>query len=359
MNFTLHLTERCNLDCTYCVNCKKNSDMSEDVLYKACDLAFSKGNSAGICFFGGEPLLRKDLIFKAVDYCEKKSRETGKKIRYKMTTNGTLLDNEFISFAAKKHLEIGISFDGKAQDICRRYVNGNGTFSDMERISKIILRKMPLTYAMLTLSPDAVDIFCESVKYLHDLGYKRVTATIAYGNRVNWTEEKLAILREQFENIALFYSKIFTTGERFFFSPFDSKIRECISGYNPSERCHLGYRQMPVSTEGKLYACTQFMEDENYCFGDVFTGVDVKKQIEIAKQSRTPDECKECELNGRCTNSCGCMNRLETGNENTVSPVQCAYERMLIEICDKMADELFEKHPDQFKKRFYNEKRKG
>lgn len=359
MNFTLHLTERCNLDCTYCVNCKKNSDMSEEVMYKACDLAFSKGNGAGICFFGGEPLLKKDLIYKAVDYCGKLSRDTGKKIRYKMTTNGTLLDKDFIDFAARNKIEIGLSFDGKAQDICRRYINGNGTRSDLEKISGQLLRKMPLTYAMLTLSPDAVDMFCESVVYLHDLGFKRVTSTIAYGYRVNWTEEKLERLREQFIKIAEFYSRLFEKGERFFFSPFDSKIRECISGYNPAERCHLGYRQMPVSTVGKLYACTQFMEDENYCFGDVFSGIDVKKQLEIAKQSRTPEECKECELNTRCTNSCGCMNRLETGNENTVSPVQCAYERMLIEICDEMAEKMFKNHPAQFKKRYYTEKRKG
>lgn len=359
MNFTLHLTERCNLDCTYCVNCKKNLDMSEEVMYKACDLAFSKGDSAGICFFGGEPLLRKDLIYKAMDYCRRLSEKTGKKIYYKMTTNGTLLDEEFIDTAAKNRLEIGVSFDGKAQDICRRYANGNGTLDDLERISKILLKKMPLSYAMLTLSPDAVDMFCESVEYLYKLGFRRVTATIAYGHRVNWTEEKLDILRQQFRYLASLYSNIFADGKRFFFSPFDSKIRECISGYNPAERCHLGYRQMPVSTEGKLYACTQFMEDERYCFGDVFNGIDVKKQIEIAKQSRTPEECKDCGLKTRCTNSCGCMNRLETGNENTVSPLQCAYERMLIEICDEMAEDMFKKYPDRFRKRYYTEKRKG
>lgn len=353
MNFTLHLTERCNLDCTYCVNKKCNSDMTEEIMRKACDLAFSKGNTAGICFFGGEPLLRKDLIYKAFDYCTMLSEKTGKEIRYKMTTNGTLLDEEFISKAKEKNLEIGMSFDGTAQDICRRYADGRGTLKDLERISKILLKKMPLSYAMLTLSPDAVEKFSEAVEYLYSLGFKRVTATIAYGNRVSWTEEKLKILEKEFHKIAVFYSSLFEKGERFFFSPFDAKIRECISGYNPSERCHLGYRQMPVSTEGRLYACTQFMNDEDYCFGDVFTGVDTKKQIEIAKRSREPIECKDCALKGRCTNSCGCMNRLETGNENTVSPVQCAYERMLIGISDELGEELFKKYPEHFKKRYY------
>ena len=86
MNLTLHLTERCNMDCSYCVNDKCDRDMSEEVLYAACDLSFSKGKTAGICFFGGEPLLKKELIFKALDYCQRKSAVTGMPFKTKMTT---------------------------------------------------------------------------------------------------------------------------------------------------------------------------------------------------------------------------------------------------------------------------------
>ena len=77
MNLTLHLTENCNMDCSYCIREKCPKDMSEEVLLKACDLAFSKGTRAGLCFFGGEPLLKKDLIYKALDYCSEKSKATG------------------------------------------------------------------------------------------------------------------------------------------------------------------------------------------------------------------------------------------------------------------------------------------
>ena len=46
MNLTLHLTENCNMDCTYCIREKCPKDMTEDVLLAACDLAFSKGKRA-------------------------------------------------------------------------------------------------------------------------------------------------------------------------------------------------------------------------------------------------------------------------------------------------------------------------
>ena len=95
MNFTVHLTENCNMACSYCLREKTPRDMSPETLYKTIDLAYSKGNKAGFCFFGGEPLLKKDLIYEALDYCEKKTSETGMPFACKMTTNGTLIDEEF------------------------------------------------------------------------------------------------------------------------------------------------------------------------------------------------------------------------------------------------------------------------
>jgi uncharacterized protein len=109
---------------------------------------------------------------------------------------------------------------------------------------------------------------------------------------------------------------------------------------------------MPVAPDGKLYACTQFIGDEDYCLGDVFNGVDREKQRRLASRAATPESCKECALRTRCTNSCGCMNRLETGNENIVSPLQCAYERMLIEISDEIGNALFAADERAFRKRY-------
>ena len=352
MNFTFHLTEQCNMDCTYCIREKRSRSMSEETLKAACDLAFSRGNSAGICFFGGEPLLERDLIEKTLDYCAERSAETGKPFFCKMTTNGTLLDEAFIQRAKKSGMSIGVSFDGLAQDTCRRYADGSGSFADMERIAKMLLQEMPDSYAMLTLAPQAVEKYADSIQYLHALGFRKVTATIAYGRRVHWTDAHLELLQTELKKLAAFYIRRIEKGEYFFFSPFDSKIRECISGMNPSERCHLGFRQMPIAADGKIYACTHFIGDEDYCLCNVFNGIDTAKQLALSRRNATPDACRECDLNTRCTNSCGCMNRMETGNENQVSPLQCTYERMLISVSDQLAEELFQKNPALFQKRF-------
>ena len=352
MNLTLHLTDNCNMDCSYCIREKCPKDMSEEVLIKACDLAFSKGQRAGLCFFGGEPLLKKDLIYKALDYCEEKSRETGMRFDCKMTTNGTLLEEKFLERARKADMGIGLSFDGTAQDVCRFFVGGQATSKVVEEKAKLLLKYMPDSTALATIAPQAVPYYADSVKYLHDLGFNRVSFVIAYGRKVNWTEEDLNLLREQLEKTARYLKELFIAKDRFYMSAFNAKISDCIRGRNSADRCHLGVRQMPVTPSGELYPCTSFINDKAYCLGNVFDGLDEAKIIAMAKKEATPETCIGCDLVKRCTNSCGCANRMNTGDENKVSPLQCTYERMLIEISDLLGEELYQIDPERFAKEF-------
>ncbi|MBR5088611.1 MAG: radical SAM protein, partial [Ruminiclostridium sp.] len=325
MNFTLHLTESCNLACKYCPNPKSPKRMSEKVMYAACELAFSRGNIGGLCFFGGEPLLEKELIYKAIDRCEELAAGKNMKTGFRMTTNGTLLDEEFIARAKACRMVIGVSFDGLRQDENRVFrEGGGGTLAVLEQKAKLLLGEMPESYAMMTISPSAAGDWFESVRYLYSLGFRRIIATIAYGKLVKWTDGDMDILRGELDKLAEFYTDILLHSKRrFYFSPFDSKISDCIKGKNTAEHCHLGFRQMPVDTDGNIYPCTQFIGDRDWYIGNVFDGIDVKRQIEISKRQSMPEECRECGLNKRCTNSCGCTNRLETGDENRVSPLTC------------------------------------
>lgn len=352
MNLTLHLTENCNLNCKYCLRVKKPSDMSEEVLFKALDLTYFKSKQAGVCFFGGEPLLRKDLIYKALDYCDAKSKETGIPFKSKMTTNGTLLDEEFLKRAKEVDMGIGLSFDGISQDDCRCFPDGSGSHKIVEEKAKLLLKYLPYSYAMLTLDPSVADKYFESVKYLYSLGFVRILTTPAYGKKVDWTDEAIGTLREQYIKTAEWFAEIILSGKRLYLTPFSPKIIECINGKNAAEHCHLGLKQMPVDVNGKLYPCNSFIGDEDFCLGDVFNGVDYAKQIELAKRASTPKTCVDCDLVKRCTNSCGCANRMNTGNENEVSALQCTIERMTIEVSDMIGEKMFASDPERFKEVF-------
>lgn len=352
MNLTLYLTEDCDLDCTYCTQEKTPAVMSAEVLKRACELAFSDGASAGLCFFGGEPLLCEDMIFEAMDICGSLSEKYGKPVYYRMTTNGTLLTDRMLERAAAEGMETALSFDGLMQDICRKYRSGRGTFADVEAAAKRLLAVLPASTAMMTAAPQAVGRFAASVRYLYDMGFRRIHAVPAYGSKVKWVGSAQEILAEQMAEAADFYKKCLLDGDPFYFSPIETKIRSLLSGINVNDRCHLGFSQMPVATDGNIYACNQFMGDEDYCLGNVYDGISVRKCAALALRRELPLSCQSCSFKSRCLNSCGCLNRLETGSEDTVSPFQCSYEKMLIHLADDTAAQLSTADPAGFESYF-------
>ncbi|SCW30385.1 radical SAM additional 4Fe4S-binding SPASM domain-containing protein [Ruminococcaceae bacterium YRB3002] len=354
MNLTLHLTERCNMDCSYCLRVKRPCDMPEEVLYKALELAFSKGQNAGVCFFGGEPMLKKDLILKALDRAKTMSDSSGKPFACKMTSNGTLLDEDFLKRAKEAGMVIGLSYDALGQDISRRFADKDhsSTSAVLREKAELLLKYLPDSVALITVAPQAVPYYAESVKHVHDLGFKQASCVLAYGSRVNWTDGDMEILRGELDKTVDYMTELFRKSDRFKVTPLCSKITECIKGVNPASRCHLGVRQMQVDVRGDLYPCTSFVGDPDYLMGNVFDGVDESRVSALAAKSNMPETCRNCELNKRCTNSCGCSNRMNTGDENKISPLQCTYERMLIDAADRLGNILFTIDQARFAKYF-------
>ena len=118
VHLTLHLTDRCNLACRYCYQKHGTADMARETEETAID-RLATGNNPGVVFFGGEPLLRRGLMFALADRCE--AREPGR-FHYKVTTNGTLLDESFLAETTRRRLSVALSCNGvrEAHDKARR-----------------------------------------------------------------------------------------------------------------------------------------------------------------------------------------------------------------------------------------------
>lgn len=116
----LALAESCNLACTYCY-CSAVRDMpnqglmSEAVAKKAIEWLFEVSadeKELGITLFGGEPLTNKPVLKFVMDYSDELAKEQGKTIQYKMTTNGTLLDDMVIDYIKMHNFGLMVSLDG-------------------------------------------------------------------------------------------------------------------------------------------------------------------------------------------------------------------------------------------------------
>lgn len=364
MNLTLHITDRCNMRCAYCVHDYSPRQMSLETAFAAVDLSVrSQGNSlipsgcmhTGLCFYGGEPLLNRELIEKTVAYCEPLRAGTGEVFHYLLVTNGTLLDESFLRFAAEHEIGIGLSHDGLMQEQSRRMEDGTSSADRLEETIDLLLRYCPRSTAMCTIHPPLADRLAESVRWLFGKGFRKVQTVPAVGVKADWTPDALETLEKQYRLLSDLYIEKTRAGDDFELTLFENKIRSHImDGRGINQTCRFGKRQLSVAPDGVIYPCVQFLDLPEYRMGDVFDGLIAKNVERVAeKGSKEPIECQTCALRKRCKYNCCCMNRLTTGHIDEISPLTCSFERLAIRYADRTANILMAEENARFIRKHY------
>lgn len=148
----LEVTGKCNLRCKYCIyndtyihNREFNKeDMTLETAKKAIDYFFAHGkDKISITFYGGEPLIRYELLKQIIEYSNKMNTTYNKKISFGFTTNMTLLTDSMAEyFASIPNLNIMGSLDGSKDihDEYRKKVDGSGSFSEAFNGLKILCK---------------------------------------------------------------------------------------------------------------------------------------------------------------------------------------------------------------------------
>jgi uncharacterized protein len=331
--------------------------MSREVAFAAIKLGMENKKASGLLFYGGEPLLDKELIYNIVDYSEKIKKETGHNFYFKMTTNGTLLDEEFLKFSRKINMPIGFSHDGPAQDDCRRLKNGDGTFSLLEEKIPLLLKYQPYATAMSVMDPSTVHKAASTVKFLFDKGFRYITMSLNYSKTALWTKKHLTILKGEYKKMAQMYIKWTKAEEKFYLSPFEMKILSHLKGdkYNEDRR-RMNKEQPSVAPDGKIYSGSRYVGQSAFEIGDVFSGIDSEKHKTINNLGGIPyTPCKGCALITRCNYAFDNLCCVAGEIVSEVSPVQCAHERLITPIADKVAEKLYRERNALFIHKHYNE----
>lgn len=346
------------MSCDYCYSPPENRiDMSEDTAIQSIDfIASNYPLNTGIIFFGGEPLLKKDLIKKTITYAEQKKAN----FHYKVTTNGTLLDEDFLIYAHDVNLQISMSIDGneKAHNTFRKFKNGILTFDILQDKIKLLLKFQPYSKCLITVSPETVIYYAESVEYLLNIGFKYIIVSLNYAG--NWSKNCIKQLEKEYKKLSKIYEKRILKEEKFYFSPFEMKLASYIRQNNfECFQCHLAQKQISVAHDGNIYPCVQFVKDgvsnTQYSIGSVFNGINIETQSQLYEESKKQDQiCLVCDYNSRCNNKCSCLSYQLTGELNKVSPVLCETERILIPIVDQLGERLYKKGSNMFIQKHYN-----
>ncbi len=361
MHLTLHLTTACNMRCSYCYAPPHDGEpMTVEIGRAALELgARLNKESCGVVFFGGEPLLQKELITGIVAHARDLEREQVGRFHFKITTNGLLLDDAWLEYAIRNDILIAMSFDGvqAAHDRHRRLPGGGGTFDLLLSRLKRLLEVRPYASVLMCVNPDTALHLAESVEFLIGLEVRYLILSLNYA--ADWTEADFGVLKKQYRRLAKKYIDWTRAGRKFYLSPFEVKLSSHINRHCwRKERCELAQRQISVDPRGHLFPCVQFPRagaDSPWCIGHVSTGIDETARQRIHDQSEAEkDFCRECALNARCHNTCGCLNWQTTGSINGISPVLCRYEQMLTPIVDRVGEKLYRKRDPLFLHKHYN-----
>lgn len=139
----LKVTERCNIDCTYCYFFNsENQDFKTHPPYikaetiDACGRFLAQtarecgARSIQIDFHGGEPLMMKKHRFDHMCTTLRQWLKDVPEVNLVMQTNAMLIDEEWIEILARHNIGVGISIDGPREyhDINRVDHQGKGTY---------------------------------------------------------------------------------------------------------------------------------------------------------------------------------------------------------------------------------------
>ena len=160
----IQVTQRCNLRCGYCyfsgngqlTRQHTNLDMTWETAKAAIDFFAAHSTQSDeitISFYGGEPLLAFSLIKKCVKYAEMLMFD--KKIKYSITTNGTVITDEIVSFLEKYHFHMLLSMDGpaKVHNMFRRFaIDGSGSFEKVYSNLQFIKDEYPAYFKKVEIN---------------------------------------------------------------------------------------------------------------------------------------------------------------------------------------------------------------
>ena len=335
----LHIAHTCNLNCSYCFASQgkyhgERALMSYEVGKRALDFLVENSGTRRnleVDFFGGEPLMNFDVVKQLVAYARNIEKEKNKNFRFTLTTNGVLVDDDVIEFSNKEMSNVVLSLDGRKEVHDRYRVDyaGNGSWEKIvPKFQKFVNARGGKNYYMRGTFTHANPDFLEDIKTMLDLGFSELSmepVVAASDDPAALTEADKPVVMKQYEDLAKLMLERDKEGKPFTFYHYmiDLKGGPCI--YKRISGCGSGTEYMAVTPWGDLYPCHQFVGDEKFKLGDIWSGVNNKKiQDEFASCNvYAKEECRDCWARLYCSGGCAANAYHATGSVKGVYKYGC------------------------------------
>lgn len=344
-SFRVVLTERCNLRCVGCfvtaqspgiASKKVQKAMTEETLFRVMQETILYGAHEQITyhFFGGEPLIRFDLIKMAVAICES-AVEGGKMVRplYTITTNATLVSDEIISFFKEHDFKVGVSVDGPRgmHDRFRVLADGRGTFDTVKGNYGRLLNAGIDCHVLITPHHGHID---ELPKIFRDVLKDFPTRTVTMNTPLHPETLQWAVSGEEYARAIIEVERIAREHGVEVDSAASPPLAALANGVRRGSPCSIVCDKVmaSISTGGTKSFCSQKWDSR--------LAVSLTGAIEVPV--RRASDCGACEALGICGGPCPAFQRI---TDKPFDRNKCNFMRALLKEVSANLD-LFDEEPE-------------
>jgi uncharacterized protein len=347
----LNIAHDCNLRCKYCFADEgeykgKRELMSADVGKRAIDFVIEKSGprkNIEVDLFGGEPLMAFDTVKEIVEYAKKQEKIHNKNIRFTMTTNATLLNDEIMDYLDKNMGNIVLSIDGrkKINDAVRVRRDGTGSFDTIiPRIKQMVEMRDDTKqyYARGTFTRENTDFFNDIV-FLADQGFDEISVepvVLPKENPLSIREEDLPEIYEQYDKLYEEMLKRNREGCGFKFYHFNINLNGGPCVYKRISGCGAGHEYVAITPSGDIYPCHQFVGNEDFKLGNLDDFDDIDTDIQRSfKQAHiyNKPECLKCWARFYCSGGCQANNYNFNGDMKKPYSIGCSMQKKENRMC--------------------------
>ncbi|MGH4051385.1 MAG: thioether cross-link-forming SCIFF peptide maturase [Clostridium sp.] len=344
----LNIIHDCNLRCKYCFADEgeyhgSRKAMPAEVGMKAIDFVIANSGprkNIEIDLFGGEPLMAFDMIKEVVEYGKIQGKIHNKVIRFTMTTNATLLNDEIMKYLDENMGNIVLSIDGRkaVNDKVRVRVDGSGSYDRiLPNIKKMVdMRdKSKSYYVRGTFTRQNID-FYEDVKHMADLGFKEISiepVVLPNEHELSIREEDLPVIFEQYDKLYADLIERNKNGTDFKFYHFNIDLKGGPCVYKRISGCGAGHEYIAVTPDGEIYPCHQFVGNKDFLIGDIYNGIYNTKMVKEFKEAHiyNKPKCIDCWAKFYCSGGCQANNFNFNGDMHIPYEIGCKMQKKRIE----------------------------
>jgi uncharacterized protein len=357
-SISLNVSSSCNLSCSYCYAARGSFHgaqpalMQWEVARAAINKLLCEADHAApvtVGFLGGEPFVNRRLVYRAVEHAAAEGARRGLDVRFSVTTNGTLLNEDDVELLRKHRFAVTVSVDGG---------------EEIQNLQRPAPARQTRSYDLLVAAtrslladPGSAAVAARATVTRGDLNLpERFAAILSLGFR----EIGFAPLREaapsggalRDEDWPKYLAAIVEVSKSELERPYNNApirltnfavaLKQLYRGACSPYPCGAGGGYFSVAANGDWYACHRAIGSPTFHLGNN-GGLDPERRREFldARHVHAQPACRQCWARYLCSGGC---HQEATGRTDS----SCGFIRGWLEFCLGAYCELSERKPDFF-----------